>query len=308
MTEFPIFDAELEIRARGGRRSMRGRFLVFRPGPGRRMATVSDRGRVRKERVGPDAFGWQMREFVKLQKQMAEMIEGAVDQARIEILRQELERRNVHVLAGHDYNRPLGDLKSGTAKITSTREAVEFEVDLPDEADQPGYMVDVVRQIRAGLAGGGVARVPGPRPATAVKNAVEFESEPGNPGVQVRVINQAVLHELSIVTRPAYSETEIDVPGVRYRAGWREGGGFGCSDSHPLANDAGGECGCCGVPGRRNWCHGRRHPRTAWRGRRHLGRTLRAGRPDCDQERGDNPMRGLARPATGGGGPFRERW
>ena len=221
---FPIFDGELEIRARGGRRSMRGRFS-YSPGPGRRMATVSDRGRVRKERVGPDAFGWQMREFVKLQKQMAEMIEGAVDQARIEILRQELERRNVHVLAGHDYNRPLGDLKSGTAKITSTREAVEFEVDLPDEADQPGYMVDVVRQIRAGLAGGVSPgfRVP---PASAVPDAETFEPEPGNPGVQVRVINAAVLHELSIVTRPAYSETEVDVrafdpaPVVRRRRVW----------------------------------------------------------------------------------------
>ena len=113
---FDAFDAELEIRASGGRRSLRGRFSYSR-GPGRGMATIRDRGRVRKERVAGDAFGWQMREFVKLQKQMAEMIEGAVDQARLEIFRQELERRNVHVLAGHDYNRPLGDLKSGTAKI-----------------------------------------------------------------------------------------------------------------------------------------------------------------------------------------------
>ena len=53
---FPIFDGELEIRARGGRRSMRGRFS-YSPGPGRRMATVSDRGRVRKERVGPAPSG-----------------------------------------------------------------------------------------------------------------------------------------------------------------------------------------------------------------------------------------------------------
>ena len=205
---FDAFDAELEIRASGGRRSLRGRFSYSR-GPGRGMATIRDRGRVRKERVAGDAFGWQMREFVKLQKQMAEMIEGAVDQARLEIFRQELERRNVHVLAGHDYNRPLGDLKSGTAKITSTREAVEFEVDLPDEADQPSYMRDTVAMVRAGLAGGVSPgfRVP---PASVVPGAETFEPEPGNPGVQVRVINAAVLHELSIVTRPAYSETEVD--------------------------------------------------------------------------------------------------
>ena len=82
------------------------------------MATISRSGkRVRKERIADDAFGWQIREFVKLQKQDGGVIEGAVDQARLELLRQELERRNVHVLAGHDSTTSrLGDLKSGTAK------------------------------------------------------------------------------------------------------------------------------------------------------------------------------------------------
>ena len=224
MTEFPIFDAELEIRARGGGSgSLFGRF-AYSQGPGRGMATISDRGKLRKERIAPDAFGWQMREFQKLQKEMADVIEGAVDEARLEVLRQELERRNVHVLAGHSYDRPLGSLKS-KAKIISTKEAVEFEVDLPPENDQPGYMRDVVRMIRAGLAGGISPgfRVP---PAAAVANAEAFEPEPGNPGVSVRVVNAAVLHELSIVARPAYSETEVDVrafdtaPVVRRRRVW----------------------------------------------------------------------------------------
>ena len=187
---------------------MFGRF-AYSVGPGRGMATVSDRGKTRKERIGPDAFGWQMREFAKLQKEMADVIEGAVDEARLEILRQALDRRNVHVLGGHSFDRPLGDLKSG-AKIVSTKEAVEFEVALPDEKDQPGYMQDVVRMIRAGLAGGVSPGFKVP-PAAAVRNAETFEPEPGNPGVKVRVIHAAVLHELSIVTRPAYSETEIDV-------------------------------------------------------------------------------------------------
>lgn len=209
MSEFPIFEGELEIRARGGRRSLRGRF-PYSEGPGRKMATVRDRGRVRKERIAGDAFGWQMREFAKLQQQMARMIEEAVDQARIEAVRQELERRNVHVLAGHSYDKPLGDLRSGTATITSTREAVEFEVQLPPDADQPSYMRDTVAMVKAGLAGGVSPgfRVP---PAGVVANAESLEPEPGNPGVEVRVINQAVLLELSVVTRPAYSETDIDM-------------------------------------------------------------------------------------------------
>ena len=208
MTEFPIFDAELEIRARGGRRSLRGRF-PYSEGPGRGMATIRDRGRVRKERIGPDAFGWQIREFAKVQKEFAKVAAEAVDRARMEILRQEMERRNVLILAGHSYDKPLGDLRSGTATITSTREAVEFSVDLPPEADQPTYMRDAVAMVRAGLAGGVSPgfRVP---PASAVADAEGLEPEPGNPAVQVRVIRQAVLAELSIVTRPAYSATEID--------------------------------------------------------------------------------------------------
>ena len=224
MTAFPIFDAELEIRARGGGPgSLFGRF-AYSAGPGRGMATVSDRGKVRKERISGNAFGWQLDAFAELQKEMADVIAGAVDEARLEILRQALDRRNVHILGGHSFDRPLGDLKSG-AKIVSTKKNIEFEIDLPPEADQPGYMVDTIKMIRAGLAGGISPgfRVP---PASAVKNAETFEPEPGNPGVQVRVINQAVLHELSIVTRPAYSETEIDVrafdtaPVVRRRRVW----------------------------------------------------------------------------------------
>ena len=207
MLAFPVFACELEIRARGDRQTLAGRF-PYSPGPGRMMATVASGGRVRKERISADAFAWQIREFEKVQRQIAEVIKGSADQARLELLRQELERRNVHVLAGHSYDRPLGDLKSGSATIKSTAAAVDFEVTLPD--DMPTYMADTVRMVRANLAGGVSPgfRIP---PASAVASAEVFESEPGNPGVQIRVIKQAVLHELSIVTRPAYSETDIDL-------------------------------------------------------------------------------------------------
>ena len=225
MNGFPIFEAEFEIRARGRGRSLSGRF-PYSPGPGRKMATVADRGKVRKERIAGDAFGWQLREFEKLQKELAQVIEAKVDAARIEILRQALDRRNVHILSGHTFDRPLGDLKAGTARVTSTEAALDFEVDLPAENDMPTYMSDVVRMVQAGLAGGVSPgfRVP---PAGVVADAEGFEPEPGNPAVDVRVIRQAVLHELSIVTRPAYSETEIDArsfepatPRARRRPAW----------------------------------------------------------------------------------------
>ena len=165
-------------------------------------ATVMDRGRTRKERLGPDALGWQMREFAKLQTQMQTMLSDTFAEARA-ILEEQLERRNVHVLSGHDFNKPLGDLKGRTARVTSNNDYLDFEVDLPDFADMPTYMQDVVKEVRTGRAGGvspGL-RVP---PKSAVPNAEVFIPEVGNPDVLIRVINQAVMPEISVVTRPVY--------------------------------------------------------------------------------------------------------
>ena len=116
MNDYPIFEGALEIRARGDSRVLSGRFPCS-VGPGRGMATVAASGRRRKERIAEDAFGWQVREFGKVQKQLAAAVDASLDQARIELLRQELERRNIHVLSGHSYDKPLGDLRSGTARV-----------------------------------------------------------------------------------------------------------------------------------------------------------------------------------------------
>ena len=202
-----VYEGELELRQSG--RRLAGRF-PYSQRSGDRQATVMDRGRVRKERIAPDAFGWQIREFEKLQGELAATIESAVDEARVQVLRQELERRNIHVLAGHSYDRPMGDMLRSGARVTSTREAVDFEIDLPDEGNQPSYMRDAIAMIRAGLIGGISPgfRVP---PRAVVPDGERLEPEPGNPAVQVRVIENAVLSELSIVTRPAYSDTDVDV-------------------------------------------------------------------------------------------------
>ena len=199
--------AELEIRQAG--RRLGGRFR-YSEGRGSRMATVRDRGRTRKERIEGDAFGWQMREFQKLQQEYAAVADKALDKALAELLRQELQRRNVHVLAGHSFDRPLGDMRSGTAVVTSTREAVEFEVDLPPEDQMPSYMRDTVLQVRNGLIGGVSPGFKVP-PRDVVPDAEGLEPEEGNPSVMVRVIRQAVLYELSLVTRPSYSETEVNL-------------------------------------------------------------------------------------------------
>ena len=209
--DYPVFDATLEIRARGGRSTLSGRF-PYSSGPGRNMATIRSRGRTRKERINPDAFNWQLEKFQELQVEYARVVQDLADQVQAEAIRQELERRNVHILTGHSFDKPMGDMLRGTARVKSTRAAVEFEVDLPDEADMPSYMLDTVKQIRTNRAGGVSPGFMVP-PASVVAKAEELEPEPGNPGVMVRVINKAVLTELSIVTRPAYSETGLDVRG-----------------------------------------------------------------------------------------------
>ena len=80
------------------------------------MATVADRGRRRKERIAPRAFDYQLDAFESANAELAKAIEGGFAKAQIEALEQLRERRNVHVLAGHDFNRPLGSLAAGNAR------------------------------------------------------------------------------------------------------------------------------------------------------------------------------------------------
>ena len=89
--DFPVFDAELEIRARGDKRVLSGKF------PYNKTATIRDRGKVRKERIGKRAFGWQIKRFQELQDELSTMIGDTVDQVRKELLEEQLERANVHI-------------------------------------------------------------------------------------------------------------------------------------------------------------------------------------------------------------------
>ena len=196
------FDGELELRARGGGRSLRGAF------PYGKTATIRDRGKVRKERFKARAFGWQLEEFAKLQEELGKVIKDAHAQAVSE-LKEQIERRNINLLSGHDFNRPLASMKAGSLKLVDSDDALRFEADLPAESRQPTWMRDAILSVESGLA---VGVSPGFRvpPAGTVANAEEIIPELGNPGVSIRQINQAVLYELSIVSRPAYAETDVE--------------------------------------------------------------------------------------------------
>lgn len=168
------FAGTLEIR--------QGRILAGRF-PYGSLATVSDRGRRRKETIRPRAFRFAIEE--------------------------EPERR-IDLLVGHDFGKPLASRQAGSLDISDAADAVTFEARLP--IDPPSWVVDAERAIDAGLM---VGLSPGFRvpPTSAVPGAEELIPEPGNPGVQIRQINAAVLRELSVVTAPAYTDAAVDLRG-----------------------------------------------------------------------------------------------
>ena len=173
-TIFPLED--LELRQRGGGRTLSGRF------PYRSRATVRDRGRVRKERFRPRAFRFAVED----------------------------PTREINLLAGHDFNRPLGSKLGGSLTLEDSAEGLAFRATLPPIEEQPSWMRDQVLAIQGGLVRGVSPgfRVP---PAATVPNAEVLIPEPGNPSVQIRDIAEAVLFEMSPVTRAAYTETTVAV-------------------------------------------------------------------------------------------------
>ena len=170
----PIFDGALEIRQSGRSRTLHGRFNYGS------MATIRDRGRVRKERFESRAFRFAIEDT----------------------------NRRIDILVGHDFGKPLASRTAGTLTIDDGAEAVTFEAQLPN--DPPSWIIDAERAITAGLMTGLSPGFTVP-PASAVPHAERLEDEPGNPGVQIRVIREAVLREFSVVTAPAYADAAVDL-------------------------------------------------------------------------------------------------
>ena len=72
---------------------------------------------------------------------------------------------------------------------------------------------DTIKEIERGLVTGTSPGFFIP-PKEKVPDAEEFVDEPGSTeGVRIRVIRNAVLVEMSLVSRPSYTETGLDVRG-----------------------------------------------------------------------------------------------
>ena len=172
--DYGIYAARLETRQAGDGREITGVF------PYAGMAVIAASGRVRKERIAPHAFDFSINDAA----------------------------REVNLLVGHSYDRPLASKQRGSLEFDSQDDALSFRAVFPTESRQPSWVRDALLaiddELMLGLSPGFV--VP---PASAVPNAESLSPEPGNPSVSIRTIRQALLLEMSVVTRGAYSDAAV---------------------------------------------------------------------------------------------------
>lgn len=176
----PVFNAGLELRAAGdGSRRLFGSF------PYNSLAVLDAGGngrRPRKEKFAPGAFSW------------------ALDQSP--------EAREIHLLSGHSFDRPLASRKAGTLLFRDTRNALNFEAVLTPDILSTSWGSDFVAAFAAGLVGG---ISPGFRVAPIEGAEETTDEEPSLGKALIRTLFAVVLFEMSLVTRPAYDETELNV-------------------------------------------------------------------------------------------------
>ena len=139
-------------------------------------AIINDRGPIRKEEIASHGFAYAIND----------------------------PEREVSFLYGHDFDNPIASKRAGTLDIIDSAEGVGIEARLPSpelRTPNQNQLVSLLRQkLIGGLSPG--FRIP---PASAVgRQPVSIIPEPGNPGVNIRRIHDAVLYEISAVQRAAY--------------------------------------------------------------------------------------------------------
>ena len=198
-----VFDGAFEVRARGAGRVLSGKF------PLGKTATVKSSGRTRKERFKSGSMSWQVREFQKLQGKLADVMQSSVDEARRQILVEQLEdaieKRNTFLLVGHSYDRAIADMRSGTLAVNHSRNAVTLEAELPADDEMPSWVRDAVLAVKG-------KQLRGISPGFQVARGGEklIKEDPSMGDSMIREITDAVVFEYSLVARPAYAGTDVD--------------------------------------------------------------------------------------------------
>lgn len=108
---------------------------------------------------------------------------------------------DIHLLSAHDYAKPLASRKTGTLTLRDTDAALEFDATVTPDIAGTSHGRDALALLSARLA---VGLSPG---FMVARGGEEVRSENG---AILRTIRSADLHELSIVTAPAYSAAQVE--------------------------------------------------------------------------------------------------
>jgi len=174
----------LELRKRAsGALALQGRF------PYNKRAVLSDggrSGRPRKEAIASRAFAYRVDD----------------------------PKEDIHFLVGHSFDKPLASRAAGTLDLADSDDALSFTATITPEMQEVSYVRDILAGIAAGLT---LGISPGFRlpPKRAVPEPEKIEDEGSDPengehNAIIRTVLAALLYELSVVTRPAYPEAQVE--------------------------------------------------------------------------------------------------
>jgi hypothetical protein len=110
-------------------------------------------------------------------------------------------RQDTYLLSQHEFARPLASTSAGTLEVRQEQDALAFTAILTPEVAGTSHGRDAVTLIRSGLA---VGLSPGFRVPSGGERVERRGDE------LVRTVTRAELHELSIVTRPAFEAAQVE--------------------------------------------------------------------------------------------------
>lgn len=177
-------DGGLELRKRAsGDLALQGRF------PYGKRAILSDGGRTgrpKKEVIAPRAFAYRVDD----------------------------PKEDIHFLVGHSFDKPLASRSAGTLDLVDSDDALTFTATITEEMQAVSYVKDILVGIAAGLT---LGISPGFRlpPKRTVPEPEKIENEGMDPengsyNAIIRTVLAALLYEISVVTRPAYPEAQVE--------------------------------------------------------------------------------------------------
>ena len=177
----PVYHAGLELRAAGdGSRRLKGKF----PYNSRAVLDAGGKGRrPKKEQFAPKSLSFAVED----------------------------PEREVHLLVGHSFDKPLASKKAKTLILSDSAEALTFEAILTPDIQRTSWATDFLAAFSAGLIGGispGFRVAP---PEVVAKPEEVTEEDPREGDALIRTIFAAILFELSMVVRPAYHETDLSL-------------------------------------------------------------------------------------------------